>query len=190
MAAPFEIIAGPVDVYVAPLATAFPTISAAPSGSWVKLGASGSKDLDEAGVTVRSEQDTEEVYGLGATGALKAFRVRERLIVEFILHDATLEAYSAAWNSAAITTLAGPPAEKTIPILRGPTVTSRALLIRGVLSPYVDSANNSQWDIPNVYQKGDPETVYSKGEPVGLAFSFFALQDATAGFGVLHAPTT
>lgn len=189
MTAPFEIIAGAVDVYLAPVATAFPTIAAAPAGTWVKLGASGSKNITEKGVTVQHEQNIEEIFGLGATGPLKAFRTREGLIVRFTLQDATMESYSAAMNSAAVTTTAGPPAEKSIPLLRGTTVTSKAMLIRGVMSPYADSVNNVQWELPVVYQGSEPETIYVKGEAVALEFEFHALQDATLGFGTLRAPT-
>jgi len=190
MAAPFPIIAGPVDVYTAPIATAFPVANVAPAAAWVLLGSSGGKSIHEDGVTVRYEQDTEDTYTLGATGARKAFRKRERIEIEFVLLDATLESYAQAFNAAAVTTLAGPPAEKTVPLRQGSAVSTRALLIRGLMSPYADSAVNLQWEIPLVYSKSAPVTVYQKSEPVGLKFFFFALQDDTSGFGVLRVPTT
>jgi len=186
---PFELVAGPVDVYLAPTGTAFPVISAAPAGAWIKLGTTGSKDYAEDGVLVRPEQTVEEFFSLGATGPRKAFRTREGLTIEMTLHDATAESYQAAWNQNAITTLVGPPAEKTIQMKQGATVSLRALLIRGVLSPYSDSANNTQWDIPIVYQNGTPETVYVKGTPIGLKLSFRALEDDALGLGKLHLPS-
>ena len=189
MPAPFPIIAGPVDVYTAPIATAFPVANVAPAAAWVLLGSTGGKSIHEDGVTVRYENDTEDIHTLGATGARKAFRTRERLIIEFTLIDATLESYAQAMNAATVTTLAGPPAEKTVPLRHGSSVSTRALLIRGLLSPYADSTVNLQWEIPLVYSKSEPQTVYKKGDPVGLAFSFFALQDDTNGFGVLRVPT-
>lgn len=189
MPAPYGIIAGPADVYIAPVGTAFPVANVAPSGTWVLLGVAGGKSMHEDGITVRREADYEDVYTLGATGPRKALRTRERLIIEFTLVDATLESYAAALNSVTVTTNVGPPADKTIPLLMGSTVTTRALLIRGTLSPYADSTVNLQWEVPLVHSRSEPETVYRKGEPVGIAFTFFALQDDTNGFGVLRAPT-
>lgn len=189
MPAPFQIVAAPFDVYLAPTGTAFPVISAAPAGAWIKLGSGGAKDYAEDGVLVRPEQTNEEFFSLGATGPRKVFRTKEGLVIEFTLHDATAESYQAAWNQNAITTLAGPPAEKTIQIKQGLTVSLRAMLIRGVSSPYADSANNTQWDVPLVYQNGNPETVYTKGRPVGLKLSFRALEDDALGLGKIHLPT-
>ena len=192
MPPPFEVLAGPADVWLAVLATADPAINAAPPAAWIKLGANGSKDMDESGVIVRPGQDVTEFFGLGATGPLKAFRGRESFEVEFTLHDATLESYSRAFNENAITTVVGPPAEKTILIKRGPIVQLKAMLIRlnAGNSPYADSANFVQWFLPSVYNRAVPETVYRKAEPVGLHFVFGVLEDAALGFGTLHAPTT
>lgn len=190
MSAPFEIIAGPVDLFLAPTGTAEPLINASPAIAWVKLGVVGSKDYDEsAGVLVRSEQTIAPVSALGATGDRKAFRDKEKLVIEVTLMDATAESYQAALNQLAISTVTGPPAEKKIQLLQGGTVQTRALLVRGVLSPYADSVNNTQWFVPLVYQNNPVETVYKKAVPVGLKLQFVALQDDTLGFGTLHMPT-
>lgn len=190
MPAPFEIIAGAADVWVAAANTADVVLNVAPSGSWTKLGVAGSKDFSEDGVMVTYEQDQEDFYGLGATGPRKAFRTRERLHITFTLHDATLESFQHAFNEVAITTLVGPPAEKTVPLVQGGTVQTRALLIRSAVSPYVDSANPTQFWVPLCYQKGPIEVLFTKGKAVGLKLSWFALQDDTNGFGKLHEPTT
>lgn len=190
MPAPFEIVAGLVDAYLAPLATAFPVINVAPAGAWIKLGAGGSKDFTEDGLVVRHEVGVERIRSAGTTGPRKAFRTQEDLLIELTLMDATAEAISAAFNQLAVTTLAGPPAEKTIQLLEGPSVTLRSLLLRGVLSPYADSASNLQFDIPIVYQNGPIEFLFSKGKPIGLKLQFVALQDDTNGFGKLHLPTS
>jgi hypothetical protein len=189
MPAPFEIIAGAADVYLAAPNTADVVLNVAPGGSWTKLGVAGSKDYSEDGVMCAYEQDQEDFYGLGATGPRKAFRTRERLKITFTLHDATVESFTHAFNEAAITTLAGPPAEKTIPLIQGGTVQTRALLIRSAVSPYVDSANPTQLWVPLCYQKGSFDIVFNKGKPIGLKLDFFALQDDTNGFGKLHEPT-
>jgi hypothetical protein len=190
MPAPFEILAGLVDAYLAPVGTAFPIINVAPAGTWIKLGAGGSKDFTEDGLVVRHEVGVERIRSAGTTGPRKAFRTTEDLLIELTLMDATAEALQAALNQLAITTVVGPPAEKTIQLLEGQAVTLRALLIRGVLSPYADSASNLQFDVPIVYQNGPIELVFRKGEPVGLKLQFVALQDDTLGFGKLHLPTS
>jgi len=190
MPSPFEIQAGAVDAWLAPVGTAFPVINVAPAGTWIKIGLNQSKDYADAGVLMRNMQTTKEVETLGTTGPVKAYREKEALVIELTLLDATLESYQQALNQSAITVLTGPPAEKTIPLIQGGTVATRALLIRGLLSPYADSVANLQWDVPLVYQSGDIDTLYKKADPVGLKLVFRALQDPTLGFGKLHAPTS
>ena len=189
MPAPFEIVAGLLDAYLAPVGTAFPAINAAPGGAWIKLGAGGAKDYTEDGLVVRHEVGVQRIRSLGTTGPRKAFRESEDLFIELTLMDATAESISAALNQLAITTLAGPPAEKTVQLLEGQVVTTRALLLRGILSPYADSANNLQFDIPIVYQNGPIEMAFKKGSPVGPKLQFVALQDDALGFGKIHLPT-
>lgn len=189
MTAPFEIVAGQVEAFLAPLATAFPVINAAPAGAWIKLGVAGAKSTSEDGVVIRPSQNVNKIRTLGTTGARKAFRSEEDLEVELTLFDITAEALSAALNQNAITTLAGPPAEKTVQLLQGPIVVERALLVRGVLSPYVDSVSNLQLDIPRVFQDENLELVFKKDVPVGLKLRFYTLQDDTLAFGKIHLPT-
>lgn len=189
MPVPYEIVAGAVEAWLAPTGTTFPIISAAPSGSWLKLGVAGKLDYSEDGVVIRHEENVNRIRTLGTTGARKAFRNTEDLFIELTLMDATAEALSAALNQQAITTLAGPPAEKTIPLLEGGAVNLRAMLLRGVLSPYADTVNNFQFDIPLVYQDGPIEMAFKKGDPVGVKLHFVALADDTLGLGKVHIPT-
>jgi len=189
--APLEIYAtGAIDLYLAPTGTVEPVLNVAPAAAWIKVGgAAGSQDYGEDGLKVRKETENNEVYGLGSYGTRKVFRVREKLFIELVLMDATLEAYQHAFNQTAITTLAGPPAEKRIPLLEGTTTpTFRAALIRASISPYMDGGN-LQYFIPIVFQTGSPESVYRKSDPVGLSLQFTAVADATLGFGTLRAQT-
>lgn len=191
MSTPFEVFAtGAVDVYLAVPNQADPVINVAPPGAWIKIGVAGAADYGEDGVTVRKETENNEIYSLGQYGVRKVFRVREKLTIAFTLMDATLEAYRDAFNQTAVTTIVGPPAEKTIPLVENvATPTFRALLLRAPLSPYM-AGGNLQWWIPVVYQTGSPETVYKKTDPVGLPLEFTAIQDATNGFGKMHAQTS
>ena len=188
MPAPLEIFAtGAIDVYLAVTGTADPVITAALAGAWIKVGVAGAQDYGEDGIKVKKSTENNEVYGLGSYGVRKVFRTREKLTIGFVLMDATLEAYRDAFNQTAVTTLVGPPNEKTIPLLENQTTpTFRALLMRSSNSPYMDGGV-LQWWVPLVYQTGDPETVYKKSDPVGLAVEFTAIADATSGFGKIHA---
>jgi len=190
MPAPFEIIAGAADVWVAAANTADVVLNVGPSGSWTKLGTAGSKDFTEDGVVLHMNQDVNQVFSLGATGPRKAFRNREGFRVTLTLMDVTLEMWQHAWNEAAITTLVGPPAEKTIPLIQGGPVNTRAVLIRSAVSPYADSANPTQLWVPVCYQNANVEAAFKKADAMGLALEFVALQDDTNGFGKLHMPTS
>jgi hypothetical protein len=183
MDAPNEIIAAPLTVYVAPLATAFPAVNAAPAGAWFKLGTSGDKNYDEEGVTVTHEQTIETFTPAGGTAPRKAWRTEEGLLIEFTLVDLTPEQYAKVLNDATVTTDAGPPAIKRQDILLGLSVKALALLARGKSS--VNNALTAQYEVPIVYQAAAPAPVYAKGAPTGLACQFVALEDATSGFGRL-----
>lgn len=191
MPAPLEIFAsGAFDVYLAVTGTADPVINVAVPGAFIKVGVAGSQDYGEDGIRIRKETESQEVYTLGTYGTRKVFRTREKLLIAFTLHDATAEALRDAFNQTAVTTLAGPPAEKTIPLLEGTaSPTFRTLLIRGTGTPYMDGGVTQIW-VPLVYQTGSPEIAFRKAEPVGLALEFTAVADATSGFGKVHYQTS
>jgi hypothetical protein len=74
----------------------------------------------------------------------------------------------------------------------GPDVAQMAMLVRGSgVSPYL-ADKNVQYEVPVVIQMAEPEVVYKKGDPAGLALEFVALVDLNAAspakrFGVLRA---
>jgi hypothetical protein len=189
MGEPFEVMAGPFEVYLAPVGTAFPAIDATPGNDWELLGKSGAKSYTEDGVKVRSEQNIEKFRPLGTTGIRKVWRTSEDLMVEFTVADATLESYASVLNDATVTDTAagiGTAGHRSIPLLQGYDVATYAMLIRGDgLSPYGDGWN-TQWEIPIVHQQDNPETTYVKGVPVGLKCTFAATEDDTTGYGYLR----
>ena len=189
MGEPFEVMAGPFEVYLAPVGTTFPDIDATPGNDWELLGTSGSKSLTEDGIKVRPEQNIEKFRPLGSTGIRKVWRTSEDLMVEFTLVDATLEAYASVLNDATVTDTAagiGTAGHRSIDLLQGPSVATFAMLIRGDgLSPYGDGYN-TQWELPIVHQQDNPETAYVKGVPVGLKCTFAAIEDDTDGYGHLR----
>lgn len=191
MPAPLEIIAAPLEVYLAAASTARPDIDDAPSGSWTKLGANGACNYDEEGLKVTHEQNVELFRGLGCTGQLKAWRTEESVSYEVTLYDLRVEQYAKVLNDITMTTTAagvGIPGKKEIDLLLGYDVAQFALLCRGSDSPYGDAFNVQYWS-PRVVMTSSPEPVWKKGEPAGLALTFTALQDSTDGFGVFEAQT-
>lgn len=190
MPAPYEVFAsGAFDVYLAPALTAEPVIEAAPPVAWIKVGVAGSYDYGEDGIKIKKGTDENEVYGLGLFGVRKVFRTRERLNVMLPLMDATLEALRDAFNQTAVTVIAGPPARKRMPLMENSsTPTTRALLIKGANSPYMDGGV-LQWWIPIVYNTGDTEFALKKADPVVIELDFIAVADATNGFGYVQAQT-
>lgn len=178
---PFEIVAGPFTLWLAPVGTAFPLIGAAPAGTWIKVGTGGDKNYSDDGVTVMHSQNIEQVRPAGTLGAVKAFRTEEDLMVSLTLWDITLEQYATALNGNTVSTTAagaGTAGFKKIGLSRGQEVTTYALLARGI-SPYGDGYT-AQYEVPRCYQSGNAEPVYVKGVPAGLELEFTALEDATA----------
>lgn len=193
--APYNIIVSPFEVWFAPTATAFPVVNVAPIAPWTKFGLNGNDEYSEDGVKVKHEQTVDFHYFLGDTAPRKASRSREGLRVEFTVHDMTLEMYAIMMNQA-VTTAAGPPATKSVPLYRGLDVSLYSFLIRGP-SPYMAEGaltGKMQYQIPVAAIDGEPEVVYNKTEPAGLLISLMCLVDPAAAtdadkFGKLIAQT-
>lgn len=179
---PFEIVAAPLTLYLAPIGTAFPLLGAAPAVAWIKVGTNGDKNYDEGGVEVAHSQKIEDARPAGTTGPVKAWRTEEDLMISVTLWDLTLEQYKAALNAATLTTTAAAsavPGKKQIGLTRGADVATYALLARGTSSAYGDGYV-SQYEVPIVYQSGNAKLVYKKGKPAGLSLEFTALEDLSA----------
>lgn len=181
---PYEVIAAPFTLYVAPTGTAFPDVDETPVGDWVKVGTSGALNYDRGeGVTIEHRQSTSPWRSSGDTGVRKNFRTEEDLIVRLKLVDITLEQYALALNHNSVTDTAagaGTPGSRKIGLSRGSDIVTKALLIRGEVSPYGESFN-CQYEIPLAQQIGSPTVSLSRpGEPAGLNLEFMALVDTTA----------
>lgn len=169
--APFEIVAGPADVFIAPMGTAFPIISATPGAGWESLGQT------EGGVTVRHAQSIEQLTTDQHTGPVKAIRTEEGLEIEFGLAETTLEKYKYALSNATVTSVAGPPATKELLLYRGVDVALHTLLVRGH-SAYGDFP--SQYQVPVCFQAEESELEFVKDDKTVLACNFTALEDLAA----------
>ena len=187
--APFEIVSGPVTLYLADAGTAAPEISAdPPSATWDTLGTNGDKNYSEDGVTVTPEQTLEYQMVLGSTGRQKAFRTEESLMVSVNLLDVSAEALAKAMNDATVATAAagaGTGGHRSFDLLRGEEVTEFALLAKGY-SPYADNMSAQFW-IPKCVVETTGELPYVKGAGAAMEIVFSALDDATSGFGKYYA---
>lgn len=178
---PYEILAGPYTLWLAPVGTAFPILTAAPAGTWVKIGTNGDANYDEDGVTVSHAMKQEVARPAGRTGPVKAWTTEEDLMISLKLWDVSLEQYATALNKAAVTTTAAgvaTPGTKKIGISQGAEITLYALLARG-LSPYGDGFV-AQYEVPRCYQSANAKPVFKKGKPATLDLEFTALEDLTA----------
>jgi len=179
-AVPFEIIGAPYTVWAAPVGTEYPAVDEEPAGEWMKLGTNGDRNYDDNGVTVKHSQSISKWRGLGSTGAVKAFRSDEDLIVSFVLVDLSLEQYGHLLEQTVTPAAAGmgTPGTKTIGLSRGLTVQQYALLVRGP-SPYMEDGV-MQYEIPVCIQSGEPAPVSKKNAPAALEVQFEALEDPDA----------
>lgn len=178
---PYEIVGQPLELWLAPVGTAFPAIDDAPANTWVLVGTSGDRSQTEEGVTVTHSQTINKVRAGGSVGAIKAFRPEEDLMFRVTLMDVSLEQYKVAVNGNALTTTAagvGTAGTKKMGLSRGKDVTVYALLARGV-SPY-DPTYTAQYQVPRCYVSGSPAIVYRKGQPAGIELTFEALEDMEA----------
>lgn len=180
MPEPLEILAAPYTVWLAPTGEAFPTVTTAPGANWVRLGSSGDENYGDDGVSVQHTQSVEIWRGQNVA-PVKAFRTEEGLLVGFTLVDISAAQYARILDRATVTTTAagaGIPGTDEFPLSRGDVVATWALLARG-LSPGGD-AFVAQYEVPVVFQQGEPNPVYQKGEPAGLDCEFMALADPAA----------
>lgn len=186
--APFEIIAAPAKIWVAPVGTAFPAIDAVPNSDWMLLGKAGDKNISEDGVTISHPQSVEVIRALGSTGPRKIVRTEEDLMISFTLIDLTLEMYRRLLNDNPITQLEASSSQagsRKLAMQRGRIVSQFALIAEGP-SPYGENWN-LRYKVPLIVNIGEPEVVFQKGEAAGLLFELQAIEHELDGFGEIEA---
>lgn len=184
---PYEIIAGPCEVYFAPTGTAFPAISGTVPPAWRHMG------YTEGGIKVGHPQTVIPLRADQVTAPVKAVRSEEDLQITFSLANLRLENFALALNRA----IAGPTTGagvKSVPLYRGGfQVETFAFLARGNnLSPYGDL--HMQFEVPAVFQGGSPEEEFTKDDKAMLAVELNAIADPDRSsddeaFGRLRAAT-
>lgn len=177
---PYEIIAGPADIYFAPVGSPFPDLvdtytpgagfNGAGSGFWTKVG------YTEGGVKVGHPQTVVELRADQVTAPIKAIRSEEGLEISFSIATMSLENYALALNQAATGPVVG-VGQKDVKLYRGGSgVEMIALLARNDhLSPEGDFP--LQYQVPSCFNTGAPEVDYVKDNKAVLAVSFHAIAD-------------
>ena len=188
---PFEIIAGPAQVFIADVGEAFPDTDEDPTavGAWTDLGRT------EGGITVRHTQSVELLMTDQLPGPVKPIRSEEGLEIEFQLAELTIENYAKVLNDKTVSAFGaagGTPGFRKIDLHRGLDVQCNALLVRGP-SPLGDF--NMQFEVPVVAQIEEPETVFVRDDKAVLAVNYTAIEDLTKTdederFGCLRAQET
>lgn len=179
-----EILAGPLELWLAPRGEAFPALGEAPAGNWELIGESGTKNYTDDGVTLTLGQSIEKFTPAGGTLGRKAFRTEETVEIGATVADVRNEILAMALNDNAIDETTG---QTQISLLRGTEVTEYALLARGQ-SPY-EAGGDGQFQVPACYMMSEPEVAYVKGEPAGVELTFDALDPDPAeadAFAVIY----
>ena len=171
---PVNILIGVGRMYVAPLGTTFPIVTATPAAPWADLGET------QDGVTVTPDQEIEEISVDQETGPVEAARTAETLVIETKLALATLENLAVVMGG----TVTDVPAAsavigtRALGLYRGFTLTKFAFLFRGD-SPYVEGYP-AQYEVPRGYFAGSAEAEHVKDGNVAYPVEFHALVDPYA----------
>jgi hypothetical protein len=181
MAAPEEILAYPLEVYLAIVGTAFPAIDAAPAVAWVLLGVAGNLNYEDAGVVVSHGETVFDFTPAGSTMPSKRFRVAESLLTKLNLVDLSPDVYAKAMNGATVTTVAagvGVAGESSFDLFRGDAVESFAVLMRGP-SP-ADNTLNMQYEIPKAFVSVNGDVTFNKGVVASLPIEIQMIRHSSA----------
>lgn len=170
----YELIAAPLEVFLAPVGTAFPDLNQEPQSPWELLGKLGDKSYTDDGVSVSLPQTIETFTPAGGTMPRKAWRTEEGVVLSVTVADVSAEIMAKAVNDNEITEASG---EVSLSLLRGIDVAEYALLARGQ-SPE-DGDGKAQFQLPKCYVSSEPEVQYTKGgDPAAVEFEFSSLDPA------------
>ena len=143
--------------------------------------------MSEEGLTLRHPQEFFEVRVAGSTMPRRVFRTSEGLIAAFTLYNLTMDAYQRKSSTTThVTTLTAGRTSRESALYRGRDVNvSACAAARSSVSGTSDGHTHAwaQYWIPQAYQSGSPEPVFTKSDVAGLAFELMALYDTTNGVG-------
>jgi len=192
MPAPFEVIAGAAEVYVAEVGTPFPEIDAAPGVGWTLVGTGGSERYSEAGVRVSRALTQTDINALGTTTPIKNVITATGFTIEVDVMDATLEQLALAFGAdpdGIETTAAGAGVAgvKRFDIPTDPVPFQRAVLVRVNQSPYIEGGN-LQFELFAANQIGNAAGAFTKGDAFQVTHIWSAVKTAE-GFVSVAAQT-
>lgn len=179
MAAPNEVVADPLTIYLAPVGFAFPAIDEIPIGTlgWEKLGTEGSLNYDSSGVSVSHSETVNDFVPAGSTMPTKRFRTAESFEIKLNLVDISPDVYAKVMNDATVTDVAagsGVAGESWFSLFRGINVASFAVLARGQSS--VDNDMNLQYEFSKAFVSVNGDVVWNKGTPAMLPVTILAVR--------------
>lgn len=179
MAAPHEIVAAPLTVYLAPVGTAFPAIDDEEAAfvTWEKLGQQGSKNVGEDGVNVEHGETTEDFTPAGSTMPIKRFRTAESFLISLELVDISPETYAKVMNNATVTQTpqgVGVAGESEFSLFRGDQVEAFAVLARGPSS--VAEGGYFHYEFSRAFVSVNGTVTWNKGTPARLPIEIMAVK--------------
>lgn len=175
---PFELVAAPLKVYLAPVGTAFPDVDEDEGDldpAWVNLGTQTDKNYTDSGVEVEHSEETNDFTPAGSTMPVKRFRTGENFTISLELADISPDVYALVMNDAAVTDVApgvGIPGESSFSLFRGETVAVFSVLARGPSS--VADGLWSQYEFTRAHVSVNGPLTWNKGEPVALPVEIMA----------------
>lgn len=181
MAAPEEVLAFPLTVWLAPVGSTMPLVDAAPTTPWEVLGVEGDLNYDDTGVIVSHGETTFDFVPAGSTMPAKRFRTAEELLTKMNLVDLSPATYAKVMNDAALTIVAasaGVAGYDSFSLFRGDQVNSFAVLLRGV-SP-VDNTLNMQYEVPKAFVSVNGDVTFNKGVVASLPIEIQMIRHSTA----------
>ena len=168
---PYEQLVGPLAVYIAPVGEPVPDVGGTPAGNWVELGATdGEQSISHGGALTY-------FYDNDHQGPVKAVRHQEDVTIAFTLVGLTLENYARVLDRVGdVTSAAGPPATKTLPLKRGYTPNEYVVLFKGeTFSPY--GQYPGMYVAPRAVMDGEPQPTLAKDGRAALEVEMHLLED-------------
>lgn len=166
---PFDQLIGEaLDVYLAPVGTTMPGVTATPASPWTLLGSTdGGQSISHNGALTYFSDDDHQ-------SKVKATRPEEDVIVKFTVVGLTLENYRKILAAVSDVTTAG--TTKLMPLKRGATPVEYAMVLRGnASSPY--GAYKAQYQLYRGVFDGEYEVKYNKTDRAALEVEFHVLED-------------
>lgn len=164
-----EIVVEDLEVYLAPLSTAFPALTAEPTGEWKKAGKKGILSHSESGCTLTISKTVQHFTSAGSAAPLKSWVTDRSFEAAFELADLSLETIALLCDNVSVE---GATVKK-VQLPSGFTNHEYAAILRGT-SPQTEG-KKMQWNIPSCYNGANMAPKFApKGGPSMLSVQLIA----------------